>query len=148
MGKHVLFGRGIRRLGSKEEGFSYRYPGTDVPVREERVLTRIEDLKVPPDWKRARIARSPSAKAHAVGYDPAGRLRYRYHDNHRELPRQPPRAQGAGEVRTGPGPRGQASRGAALHEQPSGAQAPGAREGFCAFRAKWPKWGIHTQPTL
>jgi len=65
MGKHVLFGTGIRRLGSKEEGFSYRYPGTDEPVREERVLARIEDLKVPPAWEDARIARSPSAKVQA-----------------------------------------------------------------------------------
>jgi DNA topoisomerase IB len=69
MGKHVLFGTGIRRLGSKEEGFSYRYPGTDEPVREERVLARIEDLKVPPAWQDARIARTPSAKVQAIGYD-------------------------------------------------------------------------------
>ena len=53
-------------------------------MREARVLSRIEDPKVPPDWKDDRIARSPSAKVHAVGHDPAGRLRYRYHDNHRE----------------------------------------------------------------
>jgi DNA topoisomerase-1 len=53
-------------------------------VREGRVLSRIEDPKVPPDWKDDRIARSPSAKVYAVGCDPAGRLRYRYHDNHRE----------------------------------------------------------------
>jgi DNA topoisomerase I len=53
-------------------------------VREGRVLSRIEDPKVPPAWKDDRIARSPSAKVHAVGHDPAGRLRYRYHDNHRE----------------------------------------------------------------
>ena len=39
---------------------------------------------MPPAWKDARIARSPSAKVHAVGYDPAGRLRYRYHENYRE----------------------------------------------------------------
>jgi DNA topoisomerase-1 len=84
MGKHVLFGTGIRRLGSKEEGFSYRYPGTEEPVREERVLARIEDLKVPPAWEDARIARSPSAKVQAIGYDSAGRLQYRYHDKYRE----------------------------------------------------------------
>jgi DNA topoisomerase I len=41
-------------------------------------------VKVPPARGDARIARSPSAKVHAVGYDPAGRLRYRYHDNYRE----------------------------------------------------------------
>ena len=48
MGKHVLFTTGIRRLGSKEKGFFYRYPDTGETVREERVLTRIENLKVPP----------------------------------------------------------------------------------------------------
>ena len=48
MGKHILFQTGIRRLGSKEKKFFYRYPGMNETVREERVLTRIENLKVPP----------------------------------------------------------------------------------------------------
>ena len=84
MSRHALFETGIRRLGSKEEGFSYRYPGTEEAVREERVLRRIEDLKVPPAWDEARVARSPSAKVQAVGYDSAGRVQYRYHDKYRE----------------------------------------------------------------
>ncbi len=84
MGKHVLFKTGIRRLGSKERGFFYRYPGTNETVREERVLTRIENLKVPPAWEDARIARSPSAKVQAIGYDSAGRLQYLYHPKYRE----------------------------------------------------------------
>jgi len=79
-----LFGTGIRRLGNKENGFFYRYPGTDEVVREERVLARIEDLKVPPAWEDARIARNPSAKVQAIGYDSAGRLQYRYHEKYRE----------------------------------------------------------------
>src|ERR687885_317687 len=66
MGEHVLFRTGIRRLGSNERGFFYRYPGTGEAVREERVLTRIENLKVPPAWEEARIARSPSAKVQAA----------------------------------------------------------------------------------
>ena len=77
MGKHVLFGTGIRRMGTKEDGFSYRYPGTDEAVGAEGVLTRIEDLKVPPAWRDVRIARAPSAKVQAIGYDSAGRLQYR-----------------------------------------------------------------------
>ena len=84
MGKHILFHTGIRRLGSKERGFFYRYPGTNETVREEKVLTRIENLKVPPAWEDARIARSPSAKVQAVGYDSAGRLQYLYHPKYRE----------------------------------------------------------------
>lgn len=84
MGEHVLFRSGIRRLGSKESGFFYRYPDTDETVREERVLSRIEDLKVPPAWADARIARGPSAKVQAVGYDSQGRLQYLYHPKYRE----------------------------------------------------------------
>jgi DNA topoisomerase-1 len=84
MGEHVLFKTGIRRLGSKERGFFYRYPGTEETVREERVLTRIENLNVPPAWEDASIARSPSAKVQAVGYDSAGRLQYLYHPKYRE----------------------------------------------------------------
>ena len=88
MGKQVLFKTGIRRLGSKERGFFYRYPGSDETVREERVLARIENLKVPPAWEDARIARSPSAKVQAIGYDSAGRLQYLYHPKYRERKEQ------------------------------------------------------------
>jgi DNA topoisomerase-1 len=84
MGRHVLFETGIRRLGSKERGFFYRYPGTGETVSEERVLTRIENLKVPPAWEDARIARSPSARVQAIGYDSEGRLQYLYHPKYRE----------------------------------------------------------------
>src|SRR5215210_3388851 len=84
MGEHVLFKTGIRRLGSKERGFFYRYPDTGETVREERVLARIENLKVPPAWEDARIARGPSAKVQAIGYDSEGRLQYLYHPKYRE----------------------------------------------------------------
>jgi DNA topoisomerase-1 len=84
LGAHVLFETGIRRLGSKENGFFYRYPGTGETVREEQVLSRIEDLKVPPAWEEARIARSPRAKVQAVGYDSAGRVQYLYSAKYRE----------------------------------------------------------------
>ena len=85
MGAHVLFETGIRRLGSKENGFIYRYPSTGETVRAERVLSRIEDLKVPPAWEEARIARSPPrAKVQAVGYDSAGRVQYLYSAKYRE----------------------------------------------------------------
>ncbi len=84
MGGHVLFETGIRRLGSKENGFFYRYPDSGKTVREERVLARIENLKVPPAWEGARIARGPSAKVQAVGRDSAGRVQYVYHPSYRE----------------------------------------------------------------
>lgn len=53
-------------------------------MREERVLSRIENLKVPPAWKEARIARSPRAKVQALGYDSAGRVQYLYSEWYRE----------------------------------------------------------------
>ena len=53
-------------------------------MREERVLERIENLRVPRAWEDARIAGSPSAKVQATGYDPAGRLQYRYHGKYRQ----------------------------------------------------------------
>lgn len=84
MGRHVLYETGVRRLGSKEHGFFYRYPDTGETVREKKVLSRIENLKVPPAWREARIARAPSAKVQAVGYDSAGRLQYLYHAKYRE----------------------------------------------------------------
>jgi DNA topoisomerase I len=84
MGQHVLFNTGIRRLGDKKRGFFYRYPDTNETVREERVLARIENLKVPPAWEDTRIARGPSAKVQAIGYDSAGRLQYLYHPKYRE----------------------------------------------------------------
>jgi DNA topoisomerase-1 len=83
MGEHVLFRTGISRLGTKEKGFHYRYPDGE-PVREERVLKRIDNLKIPPAWEKAHIARAPSAKVQAVGYDSAGRLQYLYHPKYRE----------------------------------------------------------------
>ena len=84
MGRHILFETGIRRLGSKEKSYFYRYPDSEDTVREERVLKRIENLKVPPAWEEARIARSPAAKVQAVGYDSAGRMQYLYHPRYRE----------------------------------------------------------------
>jgi DNA topoisomerase IB len=69
MGRHVLFETGIRRLGSKERGFFYRYPGTGETVREERVLTRIENLKVPPAWEDARMYSDGASPGPGCGSD-------------------------------------------------------------------------------
>jgi DNA topoisomerase-1 len=99
----VLFEAGIRRLGSKERGFFYRYPDTNANVREERVLERIENLKVPPAWEDTRIARSPSAKVQAIGYDPTGGLQYVYNARYQD---QKEREKSERVVRAGPALRG------------------------------------------
>ena len=99
----MLFEAGIRRLGSKERGFFYRYPGTNANVREERVLERIENLKVPPAWEDTRIARSPSAKVQAIGYDSTGGLQHVYNARYQD---QKEREKSERVVRAGPVLRG------------------------------------------
>ncbi len=83
-GRHLLHETGIKRVGTKEKGFSYAYPDSGEEVREEKVIERIEALKIPPAWEDVRIARGPSAKVQAVGYDSAGRLQYLYQHKYRE----------------------------------------------------------------
>ena len=83
-GRHLLRETGIRRIGTKEKGFSYVYPDSGEEAQEEKVLERIHNLKIPPAWEDVRIARGPSAKVQAVGYDSAGRLQYVYHRKYRE----------------------------------------------------------------
>ena len=69
---------GIRREGTKETGFSYRLPiGSE--VTDEKVLTRIRKLRIPPAWRDVRIARGESAPLQAVGIDKKGRTQYLYH---------------------------------------------------------------------
>ena len=84
MSSHRLFETGIKRVGSKEQGFSYVYPDSGERVREEKVLERVESLKIPPAYRDVRIARGPSAKVQAVGYDSVGRLQYVYNPKYRE----------------------------------------------------------------
>ncbi len=84
MARHVLLETGVGRLGSKEKGYFYRYPDSGETVGEEKVLKRIEDLKIPPAWSDVHIARGPSAKVQAVGYDSARRLQYVYSPKYRE----------------------------------------------------------------
>ena len=71
-------------MDSKERGFFCRYPDSGEPVREEKILKRIEDLKVPPAWSDVHTARGPSANVQALGYDSAGRLQYVYSPKYRE----------------------------------------------------------------
>src|SRR5512143_3861331 len=62
---------GIRRFGGPRNGFRYRKAGGE-PASESE-LQRIEQLKIPPQWKDVSIAASPRAAVQAVGRDTAGR---------------------------------------------------------------------------
>ena len=73
---------GIRREGTKETGFAYRFPdGT--AVEDEKTLTRIAKLRIPPAWQEVRIARGDGAPLQAVGVDKKGRTQYLYHPRFR-----------------------------------------------------------------
>src|SRR3954469_20310034 len=73
---------GIRREGTKESGFTYR-SATGAAIDDEKTLTRIRKLRIPPAWQDVRIARSDSAPLQAVGVDNKGRTQYLYHSRFR-----------------------------------------------------------------
>ncbi|HEX9984757.1 MAG TPA: DNA topoisomerase IB [Thermoanaerobaculia bacterium] len=77
-----LDSQGIRREGSKEAGFSYRY-ADGREVVDEKVLARIGKLRIPPAWQNVRIARGDTAPLQAVGVDKKGRTQYLYHSKFR-----------------------------------------------------------------
>jgi len=73
---------GIRREGTKESGFNYRFPGGEA-VTDEKALARIARLRIPPAWRDVRIARGDAAPLQAVGVDKKGRTQYLYHSRFR-----------------------------------------------------------------
>lgn len=62
------YGRGFRYTDAQGE-----------PVTDTAALKRIEELVIPPAWRRVWICTSPQGHIQAVGYDSAGRRQYLYH---------------------------------------------------------------------
>jgi DNA topoisomerase IB len=75
-------GSGIRR-GRCGRGFRYFGPDAAV-IKDERTLTRIKSLVIPPAWEDVWICPDPCGHIQAIGTDSAGRRQYRYHDLWRE----------------------------------------------------------------
>jgi DNA topoisomerase I len=69
---------GIRRLGSKDSGFSYQ-DSDGRSITDEKTLARIRRLRIPPAWREVRIARGETSPLQAVGVDKKGRTQYLYH---------------------------------------------------------------------
>ena len=69
--------RWIERKGGKRAGFRYVLDGKQ--VRDLRVLTRIDALRIPPAWRGVHIAHNARASVQAWGFDARGRKQYRYH---------------------------------------------------------------------
>ena len=73
---------GIRRHGHRRA--TYTKDGSGKPVRDKRVLERIQHLAVPPAWTDVWISADPRSHVQATGRDARGRKQYRYHPRYRE----------------------------------------------------------------
>ena len=74
---------GVRRVGTKESGFSY-VNAAGSAVTNEKTLARIARLRIPPAWVDVRIAQGENAPLQAVGVDKKGRTQYLYHPKFRQ----------------------------------------------------------------
>lgn len=64
----------------KRSGRSFTYCDPDgKPVRDRRVLARIDRLAIPPAWRRVWICASSAGHLQATGWDRRGRKQYLYH---------------------------------------------------------------------
>jgi DNA topoisomerase-1 len=75
--KSVLTGPGISRV-RRGKGFSYEAPDGG-PLADQKALARIQELVIPPAWKKVWISPHPNGHIQAVGTDVAGRRQYLYH---------------------------------------------------------------------
>ena len=75
---------GYRRKGGKGR-FRY-YDSNDRRITDERILERIDELRIPPAWKDVWISPRRTAKLQATGIDSAGRRQYLYHPEYRARP--------------------------------------------------------------
>jgi DNA topoisomerase-1 len=73
----------IRRLRSNG-GFRY-VNSKGAPVRDKRLISRVENLAIPPAWEEVRICPASRGHLQAVGKDARGRKQYRYHERWSEL---------------------------------------------------------------
>jgi DNA topoisomerase-1 len=65
-------------------GFCFRLDSGAL-LRDQREITRLKALAVPPAYSDVRYAADPDAHLQAVGTDAAGRLQYRYHPKWTEV---------------------------------------------------------------
>src|SRR4051812_28810957 len=74
---------GIRRV-RRGRGYSYQLPdGT--ALKDERELSRIQSLTIPPAWADVWICPFANGHIQATGRDQKGRKQYRYHPRWHEV---------------------------------------------------------------
>ena len=76
---------GIRRKKAGK-GFTYVDPDGKT-IRDEKELTRIRSLAIPPAYTDVWICPSPNGHLQATGRDAKGRKQYRYHERWRAVSR-------------------------------------------------------------
>ncbi len=64
------------------DGFSYHTPQGE-PITDEKTLTRIRKLGIPPAYEDVWICPQPNGHLQATGHDARGRKQYRYHEKWR-----------------------------------------------------------------
>jgi DNA topoisomerase I len=80
--RSAVRGPGIRRV-RRGRGFSYQN-SDGTPVTDMETQQRINDLVIPPAWRKVWICPYPNGHIQAVGTDAAGRRQYLYHQKWQE----------------------------------------------------------------
>ncbi|MGV0741566.1 DNA topoisomerase IB [Mycolicibacterium sp. XJ870] len=80
--RSVVRGPGLHRV-RRGRVFSYRDDSGE-PVTDPATLRRIDELVIPPAWKKVWICPYPNGHIQAVGTDVAGRRQYLYHPQWQE----------------------------------------------------------------
>lgn len=75
--RSVVGGPGLRRV-RRGKGFAYYGPDDEL-LTDPETLQRINDLVIPPAWRKVWISPHPNGHIQAVGTDAAGRRQYLYH---------------------------------------------------------------------
>lgn len=71
----------VRRalVNSNTKKFRYFHKSSKKTITHKKTLLRIKSLKIPPNYRKVKISKSPSSKVQAIGEDTKGRKQYIYH---------------------------------------------------------------------
>ncbi|MGK7389930.1 MAG: DNA topoisomerase IB [Candidatus Cyclobacteriaceae bacterium M2_1C_046] len=81
--------KGLRYVSGEEKGILRKKKGRgfiyldcdDCKVEDHKILNRIDELVIPPNWERVWICEDPTGHLQATGYDEKGRKQYLYHED-------------------------------------------------------------------
>lgn len=81
--------QGLRYVSGEEKGFLRKKQGKkfiyfdcdNCKVEDQKVINRIDELVIPPNWEKVWICEDATGHLQATGYDEKGRKQYLYHKN-------------------------------------------------------------------